>query len=597
MNTRENDLHHSVRDYQHYLLAVEWSDYLTEKQAQISTNSELTIHDVIIRLTVLQDEKKRLFIKAVGSFNRSDILEQYQTLVSTRDRPFEHIRMLLKDQQQKVLQQEMVLLSAVNWSTYCLAQLALVFTSQPSFQWGAMSIKPLANNIATNVELDQQDIRLLQNCTGTAYVILPLVTALSTWYFGFSGSSHYYLSAIVTASLAGYYFELTAAFNRTMINQINCLLSLSDCIDKLMQYSVFPVIELVPCQEETKNAAIDFLRWDNMGFIEKEPFVCFLFGLAFHMLLSLRARPLVAGMSYSLTMMMISGVTRLINYLFPGQSQDTHLYTDNEINDLLVHYGKDSQLTLCLTCMLGTTSARGNDLLDNLKDYIANREMAVSNGGFRKNKVVIPVNLNQNHWVLLYLLFDNGAVYPKELYYYDPLGKPMPDDIINIIFFRRAEVSLSIDVPVQTDGYTCGTWVVYFAQQIIEHGRVELDHIDIAVKRTEQMSIIYPKANPHTEPNPFINTVIHIGIYIFAYSYFFTKIDAFLPVEAMQNGLTQEVALSRLGLFSGATKSEIKKAHRDLALELHPDKNKNNETASVLFIEMKEAFEFLTNKP
>jgi hypothetical protein len=50
-----------------------------------------------------------------------------------------------------------------------------------------------------------------------------------------------------------------------------------------------------------------------------------------------------------------------------------------------------------------------------------------------------------------------------------------------------------------------------------------------------------------------------------------------------------------LGLSSSATKAEIKFAYRQLAKKYHPDKNKSKE-ASQLFIEINEAYAFLTNE-
>jgi hypothetical protein len=50
-----------------------------------------------------------------------------------------------------------------------------------------------------------------------------------------------------------------------------------------------------------------------------------------------------------------------------------------------------------------------------------------------------------------------------------------------------------------------------------------------------------------------------------------------------------------LGLSSSATKSEIKVAYRKLAKKYHPDKNKSKQ-ASQLFIEVNEAYAFLSNE-
>ena len=52
---------------------------------------------------------------------------------------------------------------------------------------------------------------------------------------------------------------------------------------------------------------------------------------------------------------------------------------------------------------------------------------------------------------------------------------------------------------------------------------------------------------------------------------------------------------SILELQPSATQSEIKKAYRRLAQELHPDKTNNNPYSAAQFTEIKEAYEVLTN--
>ena len=50
-----------------------------------------------------------------------------------------------------------------------------------------------------------------------------------------------------------------------------------------------------------------------------------------------------------------------------------------------------------------------------------------------------------------------------------------------------------------------------------------------------------------------------------------------------------------LGISSSASKSEIKRAYRRLAMKYHPDKN-SSEHAQKLFIEINEAYAFLSNE-
>ena len=50
-----------------------------------------------------------------------------------------------------------------------------------------------------------------------------------------------------------------------------------------------------------------------------------------------------------------------------------------------------------------------------------------------------------------------------------------------------------------------------------------------------------------------------------------------------------------LGLQRGASKDEVKKAYRKLAMKYHPDRNPGNTEAEAKFKEASEAAEVLTN--
>ena len=53
---------------------------------------------------------------------------------------------------------------------------------------------------------------------------------------------------------------------------------------------------------------------------------------------------------------------------------------------------------------------------------------------------------------------------------------------------------------------------------------------------------------------------------------------------------------SELGVARAASEAEIKKAYRKLAKELHPDKNKDNPTATERFSQVTRAYDILTDK-
>ena len=51
-----------------------------------------------------------------------------------------------------------------------------------------------------------------------------------------------------------------------------------------------------------------------------------------------------------------------------------------------------------------------------------------------------------------------------------------------------------------------------------------------------------------------------------------------------------------LGVAKGAAEADIKKAYRKLAKELHPDRNKDNPTASARFSQVTNAYDLLSDK-
>src|SRR6185436_17393827 len=53
---------------------------------------------------------------------------------------------------------------------------------------------------------------------------------------------------------------------------------------------------------------------------------------------------------------------------------------------------------------------------------------------------------------------------------------------------------------------------------------------------------------------------------------------------------------SKLGVARGADEADIKKAYRKLAKELHPDRNKDNPTATDRFSEVTSAYDLLSDK-
>ena len=178
-----------------------------------------------------------------------------------------------------------------------------------------------------------------------------------------------------------------------------------------------------------------------------------------------------------------------------GKDHDSHWYTDDEINQLLTHYLHGNNTVELLTAMLGTDIERGNDLHENLVGFNVRRLDSIHQDQIVKDTVMIPVNLHQGHWVLIYIIYQTGAAVLPYIYYFDPLGEELNENLREALnrsdLFPNAAIT-SIGKGVQQDSYNCGPWVVEAARAIAEQGVIsELKH-NIHQARSEHMAIIHP---------------------------------------------------------------------------------------------------------
>ena len=60
--------------------------------------------------------------------------------------------------------------------------------------------------------------------------------------------------------------------------------------------------------------------------------------------------------------------------------------------------------------------------------------------------------------------------------------------------------------------------------------------------------------------------------------------------------MAKEDYYSLLGVSRGASKAELKKAYKKLAMKYHPDRNQGDKSAEAKFKEVSEAYEVLTDQ-
>ncbi len=182
-----------------------------------------------------------------------------------------------------------------------------------------------------------------------------------------------------------------------------------------------------------------------------------------------------------------------------NNSGDYALYTDEDINTLLTYYVSDNQNIELLTAMLGTNWRGRNELQENLIEFNRQRCQQIESGQAPRNKVLIPVNLNNNHWALLYIVYQQDTDKLPVINYYDPLGHEIPSDISKALSnkenFSTIEL-INIGQRVQNDSYNCGLWLIEAVKGIVKNGSIPKDDYDIVRARREHNSILVKAGYP-----------------------------------------------------------------------------------------------------
>jgi hypothetical protein len=170
----------------------------------------------------------------------------------------------------------------------------------------------------------------------------------------------------------------------------------------------------------------------------------------------------------------------------------TDWYTDNQMTVLLEHYLDKNKSVTWLTPMLATDWTRGNDLKENLIEYQKNRINLLTKGLALNNKVLIPINLDNRHWALLYFIYGDDCITP-DIYFFDPLGKEPPDVVVkllNDIYSEKIKV-INIGSRVQQDSYNCGPWIIEAAKSIARDGSVPDASFNIAFAREQHAKDLF----------------------------------------------------------------------------------------------------------
>jgi hypothetical protein len=187
---------------------------------------------------------------------------------------------------------------------------------------------------------------------------------------------------------------------------------------------------------------------------------------------------------------------------------DTHWYEDEEVSRLLEGFSKDYKQFGIFTPILGSDWLSGNDLQNQLQEMTNQRLSAVGEESnpaaaqYTKSEVLIPLNLGNAHWVLLYLKYDKKNITaPAQIKYIDPFGKePIANVVaaINAAFQDVGAVSIEHNITrLQEDGHNCGPWIVvmanYLMNYIDSYGR-PINNISVVMQGLQNTDITEARA-------------------------------------------------------------------------------------------------------
>jgi nucleoid-associated protein YgaU len=185
------------------------------------------------------------------------------------------------------------------------------------------------------------------------------------------------------------------------------------------------------------------------------------------------------------------------------KEEDYHWYHDDELKNILHTYLSSYSEFEVLEPMLGNDwqgeEGKENTLQNNLIQFKNQREELILKGTPVKNKIIVPVNLNNSHWVLLYLVYSDNPSESPTIHYFDSLGNPIPVSIDkafkNPLLYPEASIQLMNTAALQQDSNNCGPWVIE-AARAIARGETLDAKLDIAKARQEHQVIHSAKRQP-----------------------------------------------------------------------------------------------------
>lgn len=140
------------------------------------------------------------------------------------------------------------------------------------------------------------------------------------------------------------------------------------------------------------------------------------------------------------------------------------------------------------------TALPANALYDNMVAFSKKRFAKIQQHQRVKSRVVIPIFVNQNHWTLLFIRFEEGGKTPQHISYIDPKGNPLPntvEDSLKILYPKTSIVPLG--ETLQYDNDDCGPMVVESARRLIRSDQLPSVDFDVQQARGVHQQILDAK--------------------------------------------------------------------------------------------------------
>lgn len=166
-------------------------------------------------------------------------------------------------------------------------------------------------------------------------------------------------------------------------------------------------------------------------------------------------------------------------------------YNDDQINLLLGGITAEKPGVIALTPM-HLNRDNGDMVRQNLHERIADEIRVRSESGESLQKMLVPLNLGRNHWVALFVEFQDENYASPRVRYIDPLGQP-----VSVVFKSAIETAFAGPVQMeverqrlQSDGYNCGPWIVEIFRSLLDTDGLPSADFDIRAAREHNWPFI-----------------------------------------------------------------------------------------------------------